>query len=173
MNPTSFITQPFRLAGLNFYGNPFRSSEVWTVENEIGNTWNRLFEFIQSDTCTNARVEHPSEVFFEIHILHPGSEKTGIYEIFVGFETDTRWLPIQMVSKQLEEQRYAVFTIRGGAIATDWQNDSVVPWLRENGYLEQVPYTLQRYDKRFKGMNRLEESELDILVPLLPAGKET
>ena len=35
------------LVGLSFYGDPFDTSGVWTEENHIGRTWQRLMSYLE------------------------------------------------------------------------------------------------------------------------------
>jgi hypothetical protein len=41
-------------------------------------------------------------------------------------------------------------------------------WLPPLGVQRLTTFTLQCYDARFKGMDRLAESELEVHVPLMP-----
>jgi predicted transcriptional regulator YdeE len=73
--------------------------------------------------------------------------------------------PIDLLVKVLPKSTYAVFTMRGGQITSDWE-DEIGQWLKQNEYRVAFPYMFQYYDARFKGMDRIEELEIDFYIPI-------
>jgi len=158
---------PMLLAGFTFFGDPFKTSAGWTEENEIGRTWQRLMSFLKT---REAGFPRPTSQFFELHLLHPGSLENGEYEVFVGFDisdpADTLALPVELCVKVLPATKYAVFHLQGSTITTDWNQMIFQDWLPASGYCEAHPFSFQLYDDRFKGLDRIEESELDVFIPI-------
>jgi AraC family transcriptional regulator len=156
------------LVGLSFFGDPFREKGGWTEENEIGRLWRRFMSYLEDD-----RLQMPGsrdvQACYEVHILHPETRETGEYEIFTGFETeDTSCTPPEFLLKVLPASSYAVFTFRGEEITSDWHQMIYRSWMPKSGYREAYQYSLQLYDERFKGLDRLEESTIDLYVPVEP-----
>ncbi|MEM9954433.1 MAG: GyrI-like domain-containing protein [Chloroflexota bacterium] len=146
----------FLLAGLSFFGDPFHTHAGWTEANEIGRLWKRLMN--------NKKQSQPT--MYEVHIQHENSKLTGEFEVFVGFEVSD-WSKTQpdLCLKVLPASLYAVFTFKGEAL---YQDEALVDrWLEAEGYKTGHPYFIQRFDQRFKGIDRLDQSELDFLVPII------
>jgi len=74
-------------------------------------------------------------------------------------------LPLEMTAKVLPATKYACLTLKGSAIMGDWESE-LLTWIEENGYKEAHPYHFQLYDERFKGMERIEESILNVYIPV-------
>ena len=153
------------LAGMSFFGDPFESRPGWDEENEIGRLWTRFTAFVPS---------LPAEFFvcpgtaYEVHLATNETAQKGIFEVFVGMEVELKILeacPIDLCLKVLPTVHYAVFTFHGEAIASDWENE-IQAWLDVNGYLSPYAYNFQLYDARFKGMDCLAESAIDVYVPI-------
>ena len=150
------------LAGFSFFGDPFHSHAGWTEANEIGRLWQRLLAYWQAPERGV-----PPTVMYEVHIQNSETPRTGEFEVFVGYEVSSRdALPFELCLKHLPETTYAVFTLRGDQMQQD--EPLVDNWLRANGYRAGLPFFIQRYDERYRGLDRLEESELDFLVPIAP-----
>ena len=73
-----------------------------------------------------------------------------------------------MLAKILPPAQYAVFTLKGEQITSDWSK-MIWEWMSGAGYESAYPYGFQLYDQRFKGLDNLEGSELDVYVPVKPA----
>jgi AraC family transcriptional regulator len=154
------------LVGLGFFGDPFASSGGWTEENEIGRLWNRFLAFL---TKHGERIKHVREeqVSCEVHISHEETAEKGHFEVFVGVEVERlEDVPVEMSVKVLPPTQYAVFTLRGEQITSDWARTIYGEWMSQSGYEEAHPFMIQRYDARFKGLDQIDESELDIYVPV-------
>ncbi len=68
--------------------------------------------------------------------------------------------------KALPPVDYAVVTLAGEAIVSDWFYELENETLPSLGYCTAGAYMLQRYDQRFKGMQAPDQSEMDSLVPV-------
>jgi predicted transcriptional regulator YdeE len=76
-------------------------------------------------------------------------------------------LPVELCAKVLPAADYAVFTLRGAQIEQD--EPIIDDWLQAHSYRVAQPVFIQRYDRRYKGLERLEESEIDFLLPVVRA----
>ncbi len=154
------------LAGFSFFGDPFNSSPEWSEENEIGRLWARLMTYIQLHP---EYFLHARDAFqaYEVWVKHAETATHGYYEIFVGMEIlDLHTVPPDLCLKRLPSAQYAVFTLQGNQIHSDWPEHVYKTWLPAAGYHEVFTYQIQFYDARFKGMDRLEASEIDVYIPL-------
>jgi predicted transcriptional regulator YdeE len=154
------------LVGLSFFGDPFKEKGGWTEENEIGRLWKRFMSYLGNDQLHLPGSED-LQVCYEVHILHPETCRSGEYEIFTGFETgDVKQTPPEFLVKILPPCLYGVFTLRGEEITSDWHQMIYQSWMPESGYREAYQYSFQLYDKRFKGLEHLEESTIDLYIPI-------
>lgn len=158
------------LVGLSFFGDPFKEKGGWNEENEIGRLWSRFMTYL-GDRRLQLSGEVPGSsdrtVFYEVHIIHPETDSTGEYEIFTGFEArDVTFTPPEFLIKVLPASSYAVFTLSGEQITSDWYQIIYRSWMPGSGYREAYRYSFQMYDQRFKGTKRLDESELDLYIPV-------
>jgi predicted transcriptional regulator YdeE len=154
------------LAGFSFFGDPFAASGGWTEENEIGRLWNRFMAFLVSH---GSQLPHLAgcQVSYEVHIEHEETAEKGQYEVFAGVEVSTiEGLPVQLSVKVLPATEYAVFTLRGNDITSDWSRIIYQEWMAGSGYEKAYAFGFEAYDSRFKGLDRLAESELDVFVPV-------
>jgi len=170
--PTIQEINTLALAGFNFFGDPFRSSAGWTEENEIGRTWQRLMSFLEDPK--NQLPPLRMGASYEVHLLHPDSMKTGEFEVFAGIELaipdpqDCKVLlevPAEMCIKILPASTCAVFTLAGAEITSDWQKN-IQEWMLSSGYSESQNYSFQRYDERFRGMDHIEHSVIEVWIPV-------
>jgi predicted transcriptional regulator YdeE len=152
------------LVGLSFFGDPFKFSGGWTEENEIGRLWQRFMTYLGE---AGQQIRHAKTGgFYELHIDHPEMERTGEYEVFVGLEVDRlEDVPVRLSIKILPPTQYAVFTLVGQEIVADWSAE-MQAWLTHSGYQRAYTYGFQYYDERFKGMEQIDESVLDMYVPV-------
>lgn len=161
-----WITLPSQiLAGISFFGDPFRVNATWTEDNEIGRLWQRFINMMQAPIA-GLPVPKEEGILYEIHIYHPETLERGEYEVFVGMEIETAHpVPPVLSLKVFPPRMYAVFTLCGQEIVSDWYAQMTAE-IEAAGYVQDGEYSVQRYDSRFKGMDRLEESELDIYIPV-------
>jgi AraC family transcriptional regulator len=170
MEPTIVDKAQIILLGLGFFGDPFASSGGWTEENEIGRLWGRFMVYLEHN---GDRIRHvkDSTVSYEVHIWDEEAASRGHFEVFVGLEVEElEDVPVEVVAKILPPTKYAVFTLRGEQITSDWPKMIYEDWMARSGYQEAHRYLIQAYDQRFKGLHDLEESELDIYVPIKEMG---
>jgi len=162
MNP-KIVTEKERLVvGMSFYGDPFSQAFGWSEDNEIGLLWKRFMAF------DLARIQHRTalDTFLEIHIETPETAAKGVFEVFVGVRVDRlEDVPVECVVKVLPAAQYAVFTLEGQDIVSDWSN-ALRDWLSSSGYKRSLKYFVQSYDSRFKGMDKIDESVLDAYIPI-------
>ncbi len=155
------------LIGMDFYGDPFEKASTWEEENEIGQLWKRFNKFIleNPDSMNNVNSRN---VFYEVHSITDESFTKGYFNIFVGVQTETvaAGIPFGLVAKQLPPSKYALFTLKGQEIASDWNRQIMSDWAPSSGLELLCNYTILKYDDRFKGMDKIDESEMDILIPI-------
>ncbi len=152
------------LAGVSFYGDPFQAAGDWSAENEIGRLWQRYFAVHERAPLEG--VVHPERAY-EIHFWTPESSAKGYFEVFVGQQvTAPQEIPVHYLIKVLPQVKYAVFELQGETITADWPQMIYRLWLPQSGLVEAYPFTIQRYDDRFLGLDRVAESTLEILVPV-------
>ena len=171
MEPKIIQLPELVLAGFSFFGDPFQLSGGWTEENEIGRLWNRFMSYIMQYSSQLPPLEE-ERVSYEVHIMHPETKERGEYEVFVGMHIKhLEGVPLEFCVKVLPASEYAVFTLQGQQIASDWEQTVVADWFARSGYTGDERFGFQRYDERFKGLERIEESVLDIYVPISKAEK--
>jgi predicted transcriptional regulator YdeE len=160
---------PILLVGMGFFGDPFSKASAWDVDNEIGSLWKRFMAFLSSEPEAIAERADRGERWYELHIPAAETPKTGRYEVFVGVEVEgLSSVPVSCSAKALPAAEYALLTVRGAEIEGDWAarlSSEILPSL---GRRADEAFSIDLYDARFKGMDRLEESELDVYIPLLP-----
>jgi len=166
VEPKIISEESLLLVGLSFYGDPFNRASGWSEENEIGLLWKRLMGLIMSKPGI-IKHQKKSDVFLEVHIQTDETEEKGIFEIFVGTAVEKiEDVPIELVVKQLPASRYAVFTLKGNEITSDYEKIILHEWLPSSGYEAHEKFGFQYYDSRFRGMDNIEESEIDVYVPV-------
>lgn len=154
------------LVGFNFFGDPFRSYSGWSEENEIGRLWKRWMAYLENAQPDLRHVSAP-DAMVELHVYHAETLQTGEFEVFAGIEVmQLEAIPPEVVVKCLPASRYAVFTLVGQEITADWPWIMDTEWLPALGVRRRPTFTYQRYDARFKGTDAIDESELDVYVPL-------
>jgi predicted transcriptional regulator YdeE len=167
--PTIVESSGILVVGLNFFGDPFESSAGWTEENEIGRLWKRMIRYM--DEHPDA-IRHPRDpdAMLEIHLWNETTERTGEYDVFVGMTvTDLAAVPVDLLIKVLPATTYAVFTLEGEEIPGDWAKSIYAEALPAAGYQTAHDYMIQWYDERFRGIDRVADSELDVYIPVKPA----
>ncbi len=168
MQPTILQKPEILLVGLSFYGDPFDASNVWTEENHIGLTWQRLMRYLEQHSQAIQHRAAP-DVFYEVHIYGDETNTKGLFEVFVGVPVERlEAVPVELSVKALPATAYAVFTLEGEAIFSDWVMH-IDNWLVEAGYERSHPYSVQYYDPRFKGLDQIADSVLDVYMPVRKA----
>jgi predicted transcriptional regulator YdeE len=147
---------------MSFYGDPFSQASGWSEDNEIGLLWKRFMAF------DLAAIKHRTalDTFLEIHIETPETAAKGVFEVLVGVRVERlEDVPVECVVKVVPAAQYAVFTLEGQQIVSDWSN-ALRDWLLSSGYARSHKYFVQSYDPRFKGMDKIDESALDAYIPI-------
>lgn len=166
MEPAIVERNKIVLVGFSFFGDPFATSGGWTEENEIGRLWNRFETYMAHHGDRVKHIKDP-KVGYEVHIAHEETAAKGHLEIFVGLEvTQLEHVPVELSMKVLPPAKYAVFTLKGKQITSDWPKMIYQEWMPASGYQEAYPYMFQLYDQRFKGLEHLDASVLDAYVPV-------
>ena len=168
MQPTIVRKDEINLVGMSFYGDPFETSAGWTEENQIGRLWQRFMNYL----AENAElIPHrvPIHASYELHVYGPETMTKGLFEVFVGIQVEKLIsLPVDLLGKVLPATEYAVFTLKGKQISSDWHLE-IDQWISEAGYQGAHPFSFQYYDERFKGLDKIEESQLDVYMPVKKA----
>jgi AraC family transcriptional regulator len=165
MEPALIEKPQMTLVGFSFFGDPFKLSGGWTEENEIGRLWNRFMDYLMKHPAAIKHVR-AEKVAYEVHIEHAETKQTGESEVFIGVEVDAlEDVPVETTIKLLPPTTYAVFTLHGKEITADWSK-MISEWMNRAGYHNPYPYSFQYYDERFKGVQQIEESVLDVYVPV-------
>jgi len=167
MEPKIITHEQLKLVGFSFYGDPLRLSPGWTSENEIGRLWSRFMAYAETNReQMGAFVVNPG-IAYEVHIYNEATMETGQFEVFVGVELiDASQAPLNMVIKVLPATQYAVFTIFGQQIVGDWPLAIYQEWLPNSEYEPAHDFHIQYHDGSFKGFDNLDESSLDVYVPI-------
>ncbi len=166
MKATIIEKTQMTLVGFNFFGDPFQLSQEWTEENEIGRLWKRFIGFFEKNRL---KIKHPTnnQICYEIHFENEESKLKGYFDIFVGLEVEKLdEVPLELLIKILPTTKYAVFTLEGDQIMSDWPKMIYQEWLPDSGYQIAYPYNIQVYDQRFKGLDNLAVSAIDVYVPV-------
>jgi len=154
------------LAGFGFYGDPFTCNTDWTEENEIGRLWKRMMCYIQKSEDSISKLKK-NRKWFELWIENEESRKKGFFDIFVGAQIKSiENIPYDLQIRIIPDAEYAVFTAKGNQISSDWAYEQFKIWLKKSERKSIHRFSIQVYDERFKGLDKLEESELDFYFPI-------
>ena len=169
MDPRIVTADEWLVVGMSFYGDPFSQASGWSEDNEIGLLWQRFIAFHSANPGAIRHIAEPSAVV-EIHIETEESREKGLFEVFVGARVQRlEDVPLECTVKTLPATQYLVFTLKGKEITSDWSKLPYFNWIPSSGYVVSHPYGFQYYDERFKGLDRIEESALDVYVPVKKA----
>ena len=164
MEPTLVEKGQMILLGVNFFGDPFRMAG-WTEDNEIHRLWKRLETFL-SRNSERVTMKNPG-VGYEVWSSDEETAAKGLFDIFAGFEIENLDdVPAELLVKVLPPTPYAVFTLHGEEITSDWPRLIYQEWLPPSGYEPAYQYNFQYYDERFKGVDKIAESVIDVYVPV-------
>lgn len=158
------------LVGMSFYGDPFAKGAGWTEENEIGRLWKRFLAFEEANPDA---IKHRTDcgATYEGHFETAETGDKGMYEVLVGLPcAKVEDVPWQCVAKVLPVLDYVVFTLVGDEIRSDWPTRIHTEHLPGLGFEPLLPFILERYDARFKGLDEISRSELEIYVPVKRTG---
>jgi AraC family transcriptional regulator len=154
------------VVGMSFYGDPFVEASGWDEGNEIGLLWRRFSAFLAERGDSLRHVPEPG-VALEIHISTDETAQKGLFEVFTGVRvTELERVPLECAVKVLPATEYAVFTLYGQEITSDWHQMIYQDWMPSSGYRPSGSYSIQRYDERFKGVDQIAGSVLDVYIPV-------
>ena len=170
MQPVILQRDQIILAGMSFYGDPFESHAGWEEENQIGLLWQRFMGYLSRHGGDIQNMAQP-DVAYEVHITSEETYAKGLFEVFVGVEiANAECTPFDLSVKVLPASEYVVFTLQGEEITADWEM-LIDRWMNDSGYRTAHAYNFQLYDRRFRGMDNLAESILDVYVPIIKITK--
>jgi predicted transcriptional regulator YdeE len=131
MEPEIIDKKKIKLVGIDYYGDPFRGGEGWSMQNVVGRLWQRFEDaYRKREASLKHRV---NDAGYELWIDFEGEETGENKYIFVGMEVaEFEDVPLEFVTRELPETRYAVYTLRGEAIKTDWPQH-VLDWISAAG----------------------------------------
>lgn len=152
------------LGGMSFYGDPISAKGGWEEKNEIGKTWNRFIEFITENPVRPYSAQ--GSYLYEVHVYNHETPTKGYFEVFVGEEVNTSELPIVLDLKFIDAANFLKITLRGKEIISDWWQKLDNEILPGRSLKRNDAYIIQAYDDRFKGLDSIEDSELDAFIPV-------
>lgn len=152
------------LGGVSFYGDPISTKGGWDSENEIGKTWNRFIDYMTENPERPYSCNKPYR--YEIHIYGSETESKGYFEVFVGEEVNTAQLPVTLCLKFIPKSNYLKLTLYGPEITGDWWLKLESDIIPAEGVKRNSSYIIQSYDERFKGMDKICDSVLDVYIPV-------
>jgi predicted transcriptional regulator YdeE len=112
--------------------------------------------------------QHVRDGGYEIHVWNDETPESREHYVMVGVACDNiDDIPPELVVKVLPEGQYAVFTLRGAEITSDWETPIYKEHLSNAGLEPAADFVVEYYDDRFKGLegDDLAASALDIIVP--------
>ena len=165
MEPSIIQKPEMKFVGMSYFGDPFVSHNGWDQNNEIGRLWVRFFDYLKSNMDGIPNLES-QDALYEMHVYGGEMFTIGHFEAYVGIEVKTLdAVPLELQAKIIPASRYAVFTLVGEQITEDWHL-TVDKWIVKAGHQRDESFSLQVYDQRFKGQDRIAESVLDVWLPL-------
>jgi AraC family transcriptional regulator len=165
MEPILVEKDQIILLGVNFFGDPF-SMSGWTEGNEIHRLWQRFEGFFAQHVERIKNIKNPG-VGYEVWSSDEETAVKGLFDIFVGIEIESLDdVPVELLVKVLPPTQYAVFTFQGEEITSDWPRKIYQEWLPNSGYEAAHQYNFQYYDERFKGIDQIDESIIDVYMPV-------
>jgi predicted transcriptional regulator YdeE len=170
MKPQIIPEKQLILIGMSFYGDPFDTHTGWDEDNQIGLLWKRFMGYLEQNKVS-LKNTYKDTYCYEVHIYNTETASRGFFEVFVGVEGNPgkiAEIPMELSIKVLPFTRYAVFTFHGQEIISDWEK-ILEEWLVTSGYESPYNYNFQCYDERFKGLDNLEGSTLEVYVPIKKA----
>jgi predicted transcriptional regulator YdeE len=151
------------LAGLAFFGDPFLCREEWAEENALRTLWQRFLTYQE-----RTRVDVVDERFYEVHIEHPETGRTGFFEIFLGVKVpDVRSVPVELLLKVLPESTYATFTLSKAQIVADWPRKVSQEWLPGSGYQLAHKYDIQVYASWIREFQHEGIRDIEVYIPII------
>ncbi len=161
--------EPLTLLGIDYYG------PIETLRDEmtpIETLWERFSLFCKNRWYTIEDLILDESISYEVHIWNQEElEDTKNFMAFIGVEVEELIeTPVELVGKILPCGKYAKATLIGKEIE-EWEKLVYKEWLENSDYQVRMfgTYSLdyQRYDdKYFKGIENLENSKLEVYIPI-------
>lgn len=166
MEPKIIKHGEMTIVGMVYYGNPFKDVKVAPEQNEVGKLWTRFSTYWDSHREA-FKHEVNTKVGWELHITTDEYEDTKEYYVMVGIEVSRiEDLAAPVFAKVFPAGQYAVFTLKGEQMTSNWGNAIYKEWLPSSTYEEAIGCTIERYDEdRFKEWGDTD-SEVEIWVPV-------
>ncbi|MEF8874206.1 MAG: GyrI-like domain-containing protein [Candidatus Thermoplasmatota archaeon] len=162
------------LAGLQYYGT-IEQQDI-KIENCIDDLWLRFAKFCRNKWGTIEDKVVDPDLSYEIQIWNEEElKKEGKLSIFVGVEfEDLDEIPLELSGKVLPAGKYISFKLKGEEIKT-WEEDILQDWFPHDDYWfrsfgDYLFHVQCFHEEKFKGVENLEESELEVLVPVDEVG---
>ena len=87
-------------------------------------------------------------------------------ELFVGMAVEEiAGIPVDFSVKIIPKTKFAVFTLSGELIEKDLSAE-MREWLAAEGLSQTGNFIFNLYDERYKGMDNLKDSEIEVYVPI-------
>lgn len=157
------------IIGMEFYD----ATGMKSNGNTMSNLWERFSNFCKNKWHLIEEYVVDLELSYELHIWNPKElEESGKFHVFIGVEVkDIDVMPLELVRKQIPSGKYAHFILKGEEI-DEWESHVYENWFSDSKYavrlFEGYQFHIQCYDeKRFKGLDNLLDSELDVYVPVI------
>jgi len=165
-----------KLVGLNYHGS-ITEDDVG-FEERVEDMWRRLSEFCMTrwdeieEKVVNPELSYEVQVWNEEEIT-----QSGRMDVFVGVETEElKEVPLELVAKVIPSGKYISFKLKGEEIQ-GWEDYLLREWFPESDYwlrpVDDRLFHIQCFhEEKFKGIDNIEESELEVLVPVEEIDKE-
>lgn len=166
MEPRIIERNEMLVAGMVFHGDPSSGGNGWSEDNEVGKLWTRFSRFWENHRDRMKNIVDPGKLY-EIWIEPSDYKDTKESCLMIGVEIrEVGDLPLELSFKVFPATKYAVFTLKGDTIKTNWGDKIYKKWLPKSGYQEAHKFLFEVYDDRFKGLDDLTNSELDVYLPI-------
>lgn len=165
-----------KLVGLNYHGSITENDVAF--EERVEDMWRRLSEFCMNRwDAIEEKVVDP-DISYEIQVWNEEElDQSGRMDIFVGLKTkNLENIPLQFVAKVLPEGKYLSFTLEGEEIQ-GWEEYILQEWFPESDYWprtfgDRLFHVQCFHEEKFKGVENIEESELEVLIPAMEIDQE-
>ncbi|MFW5903948.1 MAG: GyrI-like domain-containing protein [Candidatus Saliniplasma sp.] len=161
--------ESLKLLGVDYYG-PLES--LRDEKSPIENLWDRFASFCSERWYAIEELVVNEDTSYEVHMWNQKElEESKNFMAFIGVEVkEFKRTPVELVGKLIPEGRYARVTLKGEEIE-NWEKLVYKEWLESSDYQVRLfgTYSLdyQVYDEKvFKGVDQLEDSELEVYVPI-------
>jgi predicted transcriptional regulator YdeE len=156
-----------KLLGLAYYGT--LSGEGWSEENQIGRTWQRFTQYVQQNWSLIKDKVIDEKISYEVHLWNEEEwDATGVFRVFVGVEVDSlEDMPVDLLGMVLPAGTFAMVTAEGEEITTIDMQEVLPPEDYPRVKFRDHLLEIQCYDQdRFKGLDNIDESEVDYYIPI-------